>query len=327
MRIVLASATAIALVASGAIAQGIGSGRANGNSGDGQLASVQQQSDGVRNDSGTSEPKADRRAKAARDPQQNRGFVGSNESGRTDDANKGAKGQSADSNPVNTATSASNDDSIRTTEQHTGKSDLIWPEQDYTRGPIAGCPPGLATKENGCKPPGQTDNRYYERSIFGYEYRPPLFGLTHYGNGRYHLRDGYLVQYGEDGISNWIPLLGGALAVGHYWPVDYPSYNLPDCYIDYFNLGGEDRYRYADNVIYRVDPADAAINSITALLTGDEVAVGQPMPAGYDVYNVPKAYRDRYYDTPRAQYRYFDGHIYQIDPETQLVTAIIDMLV
>jgi hypothetical protein len=50
------------------------------------------------------------------------------------------------------------------------------------------------------------------------------------------------------------------------------------------------------------------------------------MPRGYDVYNVPSAYRDRYYDTPEANYRYSDGYVYRVDPQTQLVAAAIDLL-
>ena len=50
------------------------------------------------------------------------------------------------------------------------------------------------------------------------------------------------------------------------------------------------------------------------------------MPVGYDVYNVPYAYRDRYYDTPDAWYRYSDGYIYEVDPETQLIAAVIELL-
>jgi hypothetical protein len=30
-----------------------------------------------------------------------------------------------------------------------------------------------------------------------------------------------------------------------------------------------------------------------------------------------------YYDTPNAWYRYNNGYIYQVDPMTQLVTAIV----
>jgi len=70
----------------------------------------------------------------------------------------------------------------------------------------------------------------------------------------------------------------------------------------------------------------AAITSVAALLTGDDFAVGQPMPLGYDVYNVPYQYRATYYDTPDAWYRYNNGYIYQVDPVTQLVTAVVASL-
>ena len=50
------------------------------------------------------------------------------------------------------------------------------------------------------------------------------------------------------------------------------------------------------------------------------------MPQGYDVYNVPTSYRDRYRDGPDADYRYSDGSIYQVDPKTQLIQAVIGLL-
>ena len=206
--------------------------------------------------------------------------------------------------------------------------DTRWLAQDRDRALIDGCPPGLAKKNNGCNPPGQVKEQY-QRSVYGYNYRPSLFGLTNYDRrGDYYYQDGYLVRYGDrGGISSWLPLLGGALGIGNVWPSNYQSYDVPDYYVDYYDLGGPDRYRYADNVIYRVDPQDAAITSIAALITGDDITVGQPMPAGYDVYNVPYAYRDRYYDTPDMNYRYSDGYVYQVDPETRLVAAVIDLLV
>ena len=204
--------------------------------------------------------------------------------------------------------------------------DYRWLVEDRSRGLIDGCPPGLAKKRNGCNPPGQVKDRY-ERSLFGDRYGPSLFGLSNYNRGDYYYNDGYLVRYGDSGVSGWIPLLAGALGIGNTWPTGYRSYDVPDYYVDYYNLGGRDRYRYADNVIYRVDPQSAAITSIAALITGDEFTVGQPMPQGYDVYNVPYSYRDRYYDTPEYMYRYSDGYVYQVDPETRLVAAAIDLLI
>src|SRR5690606_5368105 len=101
---------------------------------------------------------------------------------------------------------------------------------------------------------------------------------------------------------------------------------LPDYYVDFYGLGPVDSYRFADNVVYRVDPQTEAITSIAALLTGDDFTIGRPMPAGYDVYNVPWSYRDQYFDRPDARYRYSDGHIYQVDPQSQLIAAAIELI-
>lgn len=51
------------------------------------------------------------------------------------------------------------------------------------------------------------------------------------------------------------------------------------------------------------------------------------LPMGYDAYNVPFDYRDRYVDSDRSLYRYADGYIYQVDPTTRLIHAVIDAIV
>ena len=185
------------------------------------------------------------------------------------------------------------------------------------RGLLDDCPPGLAKKNNGCLPPGQAKQRLY---------RPDWWGLTGVDDGRYIYDDGYLMRLNGDRVAGYIPLLGGALFPGNIWPSAYGPEPVPEYYADYYDLGPPDSYRYADDVLYRVDPSTSAISSIAALLTGDTFDIGSPMPAGYDVYNVPYAYRDQYVDGPDAHYRYSDGYIYQVDPTTQLVTAAIDML-
>ena len=194
----------------------------------------------------------------------------------------------------------------------------------YNRGPIAGCPPGLRTRA-GCMPPGQA-KRLYERRYANYQ--PTYFGYDNVSDGRYRYDDGYLYNFDQGwDLASFIPLLGGALSIGNQWPQYYEPAPLPDYYVDYYNLGPSAGYRYADDVIYRVDPQSSSITSIAALLTGDQFAIGQPMPSGYDVYNVPYAYQDQYYDTPDANYRYADGYIYESDPTTGLIQAAIELLI
>jgi hypothetical protein len=194
-----------------------------------------------------------------------------------------------------------------------------------SRGLVDGCPPGLAAKNNGCRPPGQAkkEDGVWQNSL----YRPDWWGLSNVGDGRYLYDDGYLYRLNNAGtVAGFIPLLGGALGVGNPWPSFYEPVPLPSYYQNYFGLGPSNSYRYADDVIYRVDPETAAITSIAALLTGDQFTVGQPMPLGYDVYNVPYAYRDQYFDSPDSMYRYSDGYVYQVDPETRLIAAAIELL-
>ena len=197
---------------------------------------------------------------------------------------------------------------------------------DGNRGLIEGCPPGLAKKNNGCMPPGLAKQR--DAAFRNAYYQPSWFGYDRLGDGRYFYDDGYLYRMGSDNsILGYVPLLGGALSVGQPWPSYYDPYPVPQYYQDYYNLGAPNSYRYADDVLYRVDPQSGMINSIAALLTGDQWAVGQPMPTGYDIYNVPYGYQNQYYDTPDSNYRYADGYVYQVDPTTQLVQAVIELLV
>jgi hypothetical protein len=184
------------------------------------------------------------------------------------------------------------------------------------RGPIDGCPPGLAKKHNGCQPPGLARQAAWQ---------PAWWGLPAI-SGRYYYNDGYLVRLNGDSVAGYVPLLGGALAIGNPWPSYYEPMPVPDYYVNYYGLGPVSGYRYADDVLYRVDPETSAITGIAALLTGDNFVIGQPLPVGYDVYNVPYGYRAQYIDGPNAWYRYSDGYVYEVDPTTRLITAAIQLL-
>ena len=323
MRILLAGAAALAIASAGAYADpGKGKGNGNGNGGQQHAAAAAKPDRGNGNGNGNqgsanASSRADRSgpSQAAKPKARAADLRGSDGRSAGQPARQAARKAMANGNSRAGAVRAAD----------TRDRDFI--VRDSSRQLIAGCPPGLAKKGNGCLPPGQA-KKLRSTGWHGYDYRPRLFGLNNYASGDYYYSNGYLLRpSGDGGIAGYIPLLGGALAVGNIWPSSYQSYSVPDYYVDYYDLGPERSYRYADNVIYRVDPGDAAIASVAALLTGDDFAVGQPMPSGYDVYNVPYSYRDRYADTNDAWYRYSDGYVYRVDPETQLVAAAIDLLI
>lgn len=357
MRIFTSSVAIFALAATGAIAQGNGKGNGNGNQGNGnggppaaaQAGPAMKGNPGNGNGNG----KANRGGPPV---QTERGNGGGNGNGNGAKANNGNQGNgnarndvrgngqrnaierevrqverdlrgnngNANRNGANGRNNAGNTGQFveRTVDRYIQPAGRYGGSFGYTPSVLDGCPPGLAKKNNGCQPPGLAK----QRAPYGSFYQPSLFGLTGYDRGDYFYDDGYLLRRSGSNIAGYIPLLGGALAIGNQWPSSYGSRSLPDYYVDYYNLGGPQNYRYADDVIYRVDPTTSAIQSIAALLTGDQWTVGQPMPRGYDVYNVPYTYRDRYYDTPEANYRYSDGYVYRVDPQTQLVAAAIDLL-
>ena len=204
-----------------------------------------------------------------------------------------------------------------------GDNDGDWDGRDRIYASVPGCPPGLAKKNNGCLPPGLAKKD--RDGAFGYEYRPALFGVPLRTGANYVYYDGFLIPVGGSRAS-YVPLPGGALAVGQMWPQAYPSLGLADWQRDYYGFDDPRMYRNADNVVYRVDPATAAIEAVAALLTGSDFNVGQRLPQGYDVYNVPAAYQDRYADNNDALYRYADGRVYEVDPTSMLIAKAIDLI-
>lgn len=192
--------------------------------------------------------------------------------------------------------------------------------RDRDHGLIDGCPPGLAWRNNGCLPPGQA--RHLERARYN-----DWFWDRRDDDYRYRYVDGYVYRTGQDGgLSGWLPVLAGALGMNNVWPQQYRYEPVPQYYSRYYGLGDRYDYRYADGVVYGLDPQTSRIQQITALLTGQPWTVGQRMPTGYDAYNVPYAYRTQYRDTPDSWYRYNDGYVYQVDPTTRLVQAVIQLL-
>ncbi len=197
-----------------------------------------------------------------------------------------------------------------------------------------GCPPGLAKKGNGCMPPGlakksfavgeRLPDEYYSSYNIPDQYRDWYPEGDDYS---YRYDDGniYRVDRNSNLISSLIPLLGGGFGVGSLLPAGYDVYNVPMQYRDDYYDTAETQYRYGDNAIFQVDPKSQMIEAVVALLAGD-LNVGQILPAGYDTYNLPMEYRDQYVDSDEAMYRYADGNIYQVDPQTQMIEQIVAML-
>ena len=166
-----------------------------------------------------------------------------------------------------------------------------------------------------------------DRDRFGYV---PSFYRSRYPDTRnyyYRYDDGYLyrVNRGNNVVSALVPLLGAGYRVGQLLPVSYAD-PVPEAYSRYYYDTDEYYYRYGDGAIYQVNAQTGIIQSIAALLTGNRLGVGQTLPIGYDAYNVPLQYRDRYYDTADNWYRYNDGYIYQVDPTTRLIQAVISAI-
>ena len=172
---------------------------------------------------------------------------------------------------------------------------------------------------------GQTLPMGYDTYNVPYAYRSTYYDTD---DRWYRYDDGYI--YGVDPRTRLIqasyPVYGG-YDVGSPWPsyagYDDYDYAVPDYYDElYYAEPGYD-YRYASNGIYQVDPQSQLIAALVALVTGQNFGVGQRLPMGYDAYNLPLDYRDRYYDDDQSLYRYADGRIYQVDPGTRLIERVI----
>ena len=175
-------------------------------------------------------------------------------------------------------------------------------------------------------------------------YVPDYYGLSSFYPASYGYDYGAAYGYGYDNICNRyangviyqvdcysgmvvnvIPTYAGGYGVGQMIPSAYSYYNVPMQYRDLYYPTADYSYWYAPGAIYQYDTRSSLITSVAALMSPG-FSIGQPMPAGYGVYNVPYAYRATYYDTPTAWYRYNNGYIYLVDPTTQLVTAIVASL-
>ena len=199
---------------------------------------------------------------------------------------------------------------------------------------VGGCPPGLAKKAVACMPPGQARKllgaRVSEaRRVAEFEKMPIRLQNIYRDTPNYYYQYGdgyaYRVNRADNIISALMPLFGAGYSVGQAFPSAYPSYGLPSAYQPFYPASSPYDYRYANGYVYQVDPYTGMIADIDPML-GYGYGYGQMMPASYSAYNVPYQYRPYYYDTSDAYYRYAPGAIYQVDPQTSLITGIAALL-
>jgi hypothetical protein len=159
-------------------------------------------------------------------------------------------------------------------------------------------------------------------------YAPSYYGLdtfypANYGGtcNRYAYGVIYQVDCFTGLVENVVPTYAGGYGVGQLLPSAYAYYNVPMQYRSLYYPTADYSYWYAPGAIYQYDQSTSLITSVAALMSPG-FTVGQPLPAGYEVYNVPYDFRATYYDSPAAWYRYNNGYIYQVDPSTMLVTGI-----
>ena len=179
----------------------------------------------------------------------------------------------------------------------------------------------------------------YLPNMYMSSYAPSYWGLNSFYPATYS--GGYGYDYGYDNLCNRyangvvyrvdcmtgmivdaIPTYAGGYGVGQLLPSSYGYYNVPYQYRSLYYDTPDYNYWYAPGAIYQYDRGSSLITSVASLLSPG-FTVGQQLPIGYSTYNVPYAYRSTYYDTPNAWYRYNNGYIYQVDPTTQLVSAIV----
>ena len=165
----------------------------------------------------------------------------------------------------------------------------------------------------------------FNPNAYANNYAPLGYGSTYADTPQYYYRydDGsgymYQVRRSDNVVASLLPLLGGAFSVGQPMPVAYRGYSVPSAYSSMYYNTPDSYYSYGGGAIYQVDQRTQLIQSVVQLLSGNNLGVGQMLPASYGVYNVPDAYRGQYYDTADSWYRYNDGYIYQVDPYSRRI--------
>ncbi len=106
----------------------------------------------------------------------------------------------------------------------------------------------------------------------------------------------------------------------------FEGYRMPAAYRSFYRDSPDHYYSYDDSgYIYRAERGNDLISAIIPLFGGG-FGIGQPLPSGYDAYNVPYQYRDDYYDTDESRYRYGDNAIYRVGEQSGLIEGVVALL-
>ena len=122
---------------------------------------------------------------------------------------------------------------------------------------------------------------------------------------------------------------GQAKKVGAVWPNDWRTRSLIGPYRNWYR--DDDRFLYRmgpDGFIYRVNRSNSLIDALIPGRLNDfgYYPVGMAYPPAYNFYNVPMQYSSYWPDGGDYYYRYGNGAIYQVNPQTSMIQGIVALL-
>ena len=117
--------------------------------------------------------------------------------------------------------------------------------------------------------------------------------------------------------------------VGTILPTALRASALSGPYRDWYR--DDDRFMYrmgADGLIYRVNRTNSLIDALipATLNNYGYYPVGMAYPQPYNFYNVPMQYSSYWPDNGPYDYRYGNGAIYQVNPQTSMIQSIVALL-
>ena len=116
--------------------------------------------------------------------------------------------------------------------------------------------------------------------------------------------------------------------IGSALPQAYSDDALDGPYRSWYRDNDRYYYRMGDGYIYRVDRGSNLISALIPYVDRNfsYYPVGMAYPSEFNYYNVPYQYQSYYPEGGNFPYRYGDGAIYRLDPQTQAIQSIVALL-